>query len=321
MNVMNKNSEKKGTGTILCIGLTVLDILAMPIDRPETWKEKQRIERISLLPGGDAVNQSIYLAALGLHAMLNGTIGADNAGKTLRQILTARGVDTSLLREKREYATGTSLVLVSPEGERRIFSAPGAHSVFDGGDLVRELPENCAAVSVASIYGMPLAEENGLEELLAQARQRGIPVFADLNSGKVVPATDAVRRLLPYIDYLLPSLYDLEPFTGKSDPAEAAAWLRDLGVGEVIVKCGGKGALVFGRDCQEAVPALPVKPVDTTGAGDCMNAAFIARILAGDLVRDACAYACAAGSLSTLSPGANGYALSDARIRQALREM
>lgn len=315
---MKTTNEKKAAETVLCIGLTVLDIVAMPIENPDTWKEKQRIERISLLAGGDAANQSIYLAALGQHAVLNGSIGADEAGNTVKGILKSRGVDISLLREKKDAATGTSLVLVSPEGERRIFSVKGAHSAFDGNDLVSELPEDCAAVSLASLYGMPLAEADGLEALFAQARSRGIPVFADLNSGRVVPMTDTIRRLLPYIDYFLPSLYDLETFTGESRPEKAAAMLRELGAANVIVKCGSRGARVYTDAWEGTVPALPVKPLDTTGAGDCMNAAFISRILAGDHIRDACAYACAAGSLSTLSPGANGCELSDALIRDAL---
>lgn len=50
---------------VLCIGSAVMDIAATPIEDSVNWKEKQRISDIRILPGGDAVNQSIHLAVFG----------------------------------------------------------------------------------------------------------------------------------------------------------------------------------------------------------------------------------------------------------------
>ncbi len=52
-------------------------------------------------------------------------------------------------------------------------------------------------------------------------------------------------------------------------------------------------------------PAKKVDVVDTTGAGDCMVALFVERILAGDSIKKACEYACAGASASTLYAGAS----------------
>ena len=309
--------------TILCIGLGVLDIIARPVGAPDSWKEKQRIESISLLPGGDGANQSIHLASLGYHAMFNGCIGDDTNGRTIREALTTRGVDTSLMRIKEGIRTGTALLLVSSEGDRHIFSLQGAHSTLDKNDLPKEIPDGCAAVTLGSLFGMPLAERDGLEAFLKKVRERDIPVFADLDSGRVTPNLDGVGPLLPMIDYFLPSYYDILPMTGESTVEAAAAKLLSCGVKNLIVKCGEKGAIIFGRNiCADgiSVPAFRVRPLDTTGAGDCMSAAFIARIIEGDTLEDACRYACAAGSYSTLFPGANTVVLTDEKVREVLEK-
>ena len=309
--------------TILCIGLGVLDIIARPVGAPDSWKEKQRIESISLLPGGDGANQSIHLASLGYHAMFNGCIGDDTNGRTIREALTTRGVDTSLMRIKEGIRTGTALLLVSSEGDRHIFSLQGAHSTLDKNDLPKEIPDGCAAVTLGSLFGMPLAERDGLEAFLKKVRERDIPVFADLDSGRVTPNLDGVGPLLPMIDYFLPSYYDILPMTGESTVEAAAAKLLSCGVKNLIVKCGEKGAIIFGSNiCADgiSVPAFRVRPLDTTGAGDCMSAAFISRIIEGDTLEDACRYACAAGSYSTLFPGANTVVLTDEKVREVLEK-
>lgn len=59
--------------------------------------------------------------------------------------------------------------------------------------------------------------------------------------------------------------------------------------------------------------------VDTTGAGDCMTAVFISRILAGDRLDDACRYACAAASYSTIFTGAYTARLDDSIIRGMMK--
>ena len=311
----------KSDRTILCIGIGVLDVVARPIGAPDSWKEKQRIESVMLLPGGDAANQSIHLAALGYHVMLNCCVGADTNGQTVRAALTARGVDTSLVRTKEGVGTATALLLVSSDGERHIFSIQGAHSTLCRDDLPETLPPGCAAVSLGSLYGMPLAEQDGLAPLLRQAKEKGIPVFADLDSARVTSDLSRFKELLPLIDYLLPSWYDILPMTESETVEEAVCKLMSYGVGHIIVKRGEAGAVI----CEEGkrpitIPAIPVTPVDTTGAGDCMSATFLSRIIEGDTIPEACAYACAAGSYSTLFPGANTVQISDEKIREFLKK-
>ena len=111
---------------VLCIGLAVMDITARCISQKDQWQEKQSIEEIGIQLGGDAVNQGVYLTMLGMDCGLNICVGADSTGQMLKASLEQKGVDTSMVCVREGGRTGTSMILVDREGERRIFSASGA---------------------------------------------------------------------------------------------------------------------------------------------------------------------------------------------------
>ena len=309
------------TMKVLCIGSAVIDITARPVGQTEQWKEKQRISDIQIQTGGDAANQSSHFAALGWEPGLISCIGADTNGKMLRAALESRGVDTSLVRVKEGCATGTAMVLVDGQGERHTFSVKGAHSTLAKEDLPQGLPEECRAVSLASLFSMPELERDGLEAFLLRAREEKKLIFADLAADKLGQGLEGIRRFLPGLDYFLPSLYDVLEMTVTNTAEEAAHAFRSCGTAHVIIKCGAKGCYCDSDEFTGWIPAIPVKPVDTTGAGDCMTSVFAARILSGDPLEKACRYACAAGSYSTLFLGASTVELSEDKLETFMNSL
>ena len=305
---------------VLCVGSAVMDIIGYPIGQANLWKEKQRISSIRILPGGDAVNQSIYLASLGVDTGLAACIGADMNGEILKHILESKGVNTGLMKEMPDSATGTAMVLVDEQGERRIFSAKGAHSLISREDIPWELPKQCQAISLASIFSMPYLEKDGLLEYLQYVKKEGKLVFADLAADKLGLGLAGIEKFLPYIDYFLPSKYDILHMAQTESVEEAAEFFLKLGVKHVIIKCGEDGCYCRSAGWRGWIPAIPVQVTDTTGAGDCMVAVFISRILAEESLEAAARYACAAASYSTTCFGASTAQLSDALIRQMLEE-
>ncbi len=301
---------------VLCIGSAVMDIVGYPIDQKIEWKEKQRISDIRILPGGDAVNQSVYMAQLGAEPALVCCVGQDMNGKILRSTLKEMQVDISLMKEKVECATGTAMVLVTEDGERRTFSVKGAHSTLSKEDVpsLECLSKECQAISLASLFSMPEWEADGLLEYLKEAKEKGLLVFADLAADKLGLGLEGIRKFLPYIDYFLPSLYDVLSMTGTETAEEAAEAFHQLGVANVVIKCGENGCYYSGSDEKGWAPAISVKVVDTTGAGDCTVAAFISRILKKDSLEQACRFACAAGSFSTTFAGASTAVLEEEKL-------
>ena len=295
---------------ILCIGLAVMDISARPINQDGVWQEKQSIDEISIQLGGDAVNQCVYLNKLGMEPGLNICIGPDSTGEMLKGALAQQGVDTSQIRVREGSRTGTSLVIINAQGERRIFSATGAERLLHMEDLPYPFPDDLKAISLASLFGLDYLERDGLEDYLREARQRGILVFADTIWDKFGVGLKGISHLFPQIDYFLPSFYEAAALTGTSTPEETAAALREMGVGTAIIKCGADGVYVDGPAFKGQVPAMAVDPLDTTGAGDCFVACFMSLLLKGSSVEEACRLSCRASSWSTLSLGASTAKLS-----------
>lgn len=313
-----KSERKETIMNVLCIGTAVMDITGCPISQKNAWPEKQRISSIQIQPGGDAANQSIYLAMLGSSPALAACIGTDMNGVILKNTLKEMKVDISLIREKDDIATGTALVLVGEDGERHSFSVRGAQSTLTRTDIPWELPEECRAVSLASLFSMTELERDGMLEYLQMLKKNEKLVFADLANDKLGQGFSGIKAFLPYIDYFLPSLYDVLPMTQTETAPDAAHVFRARGVKHVIIKCGARGCYCSSESYEGWIPAIPVTPVDTTGAGDCMCAVFIQRILQGDTVEAACRYACAAASCSTLFAGASSAQLTDESIREYL---
>ena len=290
---------------VLCIGLAVMDISARPVSRETEWQEKQSIDEIGIQLGGDAVNQGVFLRKFGMDCGLNICIGADSTGAMLKGALEQNGVDTSLVCVREGIRTGTSLVLIDQNGERRIFSASGSERDLRMEDLPDPVPEGVKAISLASLFGLDNLERNGLEEYLERARARGILVFADTIYDKYGIGLGGISHLFPQIDYFLPSFYEAQTMTGKETPQECASFLRELGAKNVMIKCGADGIFADTQAFCGWVPAVKVEPLDTTGAGDCFVAAFITGIVKGYSPKDACSLACCAASRSTLFLGAS----------------
>ena len=295
---------------VLCIGLAVMDITARCVSQKDEWQEKQSIEEIGIQLGGDAVNQGVYLQMLGMDCQLAICVGADSTGQMLKSALQQKGVDTSLVCVRKDGRTGTSMILVDREGERRIFSASGVEREIRMEDLPDPVPDGVKAITLASLYGLDYLERDGLEDYLARARQRGIPIFADTVYDRYQLGLDGIRHLLPQIDYFLPSFYEARALVGTDTPEQTAAAFREAGVKNVLIKCGADGIYMDTLSFAGWVPSMKVDPLDTTGAGDCFAASFVTGIVKGYFAQKACAIACCAASYSTLYLGASTAPLS-----------
>ncbi len=298
------------------IGTVVMDITAESVGRQECWKEKQRIGGIHLAIGGDGANQAVRMADLGMSVAISGCVGKDMPGMLAKEALRKRGVDVRYITESPDRETGTSLILLREDGERNAFSNNGAHPQVYRRDCEWIRTADIRALSVASLFCLPYLEEDGLPELLEHCRSRGILTFADLGSDKKNQGLPGIRPFLPLLDYFLPSEEDALSMTHTETPEEAAEVYLRNGASCVVIKCAERGAYYRTKQESGRVPALPVTPVDTTGAGDCMAAHFICGILKGMTLREACGKACEAASLSTLERGASEVPLAEKGVRR-----
>ncbi|HMA46024.1 MAG TPA: carbohydrate kinase family protein, partial [Frankiaceae bacterium] len=116
--------------------------------------------------------------------------------------------------------------------------------------------------------------DDELATVLRRAKAIGAMTFVDVVSpyGKTWAF---LRRALPHTDVFHCNADEARAITGRRDAARAAAAIRGLGAGNVLVTLGGRGAVAAVAGSLLRVPAFKVRVVDPTGAGDAFSAGVI----------------------------------------------
>jgi sugar/nucleoside kinase (ribokinase family) len=288
---------------VVCLGILVADAIARPVgDLPERGS-LGLVDEISLHGGGCALNTASVLVRLGLSAGVAGKVGDDALGAFLLELLDERGVDRGGVLVDRAVATSATVVLVDAAGERTFLHLPGASAEVRADELDRSYLLSGRCLHFAGALVMEALDGEPGARLLAEARSRGLLTSLDT----VWDATGRWERVLPalpHVDLFAPSLPEGRAITGEGEPAAVAAWLRERGVREVVLKCGPSGCYASGDSFEGALDALPVAAVDGTGAGD----AFVAGLLYGRLegwpLERSARFANAVGALATTAVGA-----------------
>ena len=288
------------SGSVLVIGSLNMDLVMLADSLPAAG-ETLFGRDFRMVPGGKGANQAVAAARLGAEACMAGRVGEDPFAKALTESLEASGVDTTLVTTDHHAATGVAAITVLADGRNTILVAPGANMRISPDDLTRMEPWFDRAAVVLLQFEIPL---DVVDRALDLARAHGCRSVLDAG-----PAVKAPRELLAKATVLSPNEPETEALLGVSvatpDAArDAARRFRDMGVECVILKLGERGALLDVGDHQEIAPAFPVKPVDTTAAGDAFTGALgVAMAEDMDWPR-AVRFANAAGALACRRPGA-----------------
>lgn len=288
---------------VFCVGNAVADILARPVDHLAPAGTTQALEDAALSPGGNGINSAIALARLGVSVRVAAAIGQDRIGQFIRDRVRAEGIDDGDLVTFPGAKTSTSIVLVEHTGERRILLLRGASTFFSGGNLDWVKVKGSRIFHYASAFSLPAFDETSLERTLKRARELGCLTSINICWDVRGRWLKTIQPALALTDFIFPNREEGRQLTGESEPEAIAARLRGCGVRTVIVKLGAGGCYVESPQGSFTSPAFAVQTVDTTGAGDCFAAGFLAAICRGDSLILAARYANATGALATLGLG------------------
>lgn len=278
---------------VVCIGQALVDCITRG---KEPWKERvYRAQSISLSTGGDALNEASHLAKMGIPVSLVCGLGEDVAGELVWQTAVSRGINVSHVSRLQTLSTPIANLTVHPDGSRE--SCNSEATLLNGYRPDPAVTSGAAIVSLASLFRAPLDQKETVCELARAAKRSGAILCADtkIPTWRNLTMQD-IQEILPLVDYLFPNENEAALFTGKKDYMEMARVLHEMGVRTVIVKAGGDGCYACSDTEQFHMPALPVKAIDSTGAGDSFVAGFLAGLLEGKSLWDCCkrGTACAA---------------------------
>ena len=252
-------------------------------------------------PGGKGANQAAAAAKLNGDVAMLGCVGKDGFGDTLSKSLADCGCGVSRLRRV-TAPTGTASIYVDGQGRNSIVVIAGANA-YCGVEYLKECEDELKACDILMLQlEIPY---DAVWYLAKRARALGKTVI--LNPA---PAPDAIPAdVLKCVDWLTPNETELARLAGMpceepSEIEEAAAKLQSMGVVNVLVTVGSRGAYLCTADNAELIPAQHVKAVDTTAAGDCFNGAFAVGLSEGMTPAKAVAFANKAASISVTREGA-----------------
>ena len=212
---------------LMCIGLTTLDIVGRPIDAIPSDEHTTLIDGIACAPAGTAGGAAMVAARLGLPVKLVAAVGDDLMGRLVLLALQEEGVDTSLVDVVAGQPTSATLLAIDSSGRRPNFHALGAAMLVRASDAVTQAARTAKFLHYAGIGGRHLDGGAGAS-LVQTARTAGAIVTCDLISpGR--RAIEELERLLPHVDYFMPSAAEARVLTGIGDLAAAAAAFVRLG--------------------------------------------------------------------------------------------
>ena len=208
--------------------------------------------------------------------VFNGAIGGDARGDAFAAGIADAGVEPALVRK--QTPTGTSVILVTPDGERTMNTFLGACRDFGENDLDSGRLEAAQMLYLTGYLWDTENQRRAAERAaaLARARRPAIPIAFDLADPFAARRYSAqFRAWLPgRVDVLFGNRDELALLTGGSCDEDCLAHAASLAP-LVVMKAGAEGCVVAGPGLREKVPGLSVKVVDTTGAGDAFAAGFL----------------------------------------------
>jgi 2-dehydro-3-deoxygluconokinase len=226
------------------------------------------------------------------------------------QLWRDEGVDAREVLIDATAATGIYFVRHGKEGHTFTYLRAGsAASLVQPSDVPAQLMARAKFLHVSGIsQAISASATDTVFHAIRVAKAAGVKVAYDPNLRLKLWPLDRARAVIsatiPLVDYFLPSLDDVRLVSELDDPTSILDWCHRQGARNVVLKLGREGSIVSDGDRRTPIAAFPVDAVDATGAGDCFDGSFLARLAAGDEPVSAARWASAAAALTTTGYGA-----------------
>lgn len=250
-------------------------------------------QNFKLVPGGVFYPVAI-LNRLGLKVGWKGHFGNDLFSQFMLQAVEEEGIDPSLF-EIHDYPVQSLAAAFSFEHERGFVSYTEIEFSYLSQMEVEKIDTRCYLVPGLDYW-------SDLGEINQATNRKDFIVFQECQHTALTLETPSLVKALQTVDIFAPNEAEALHLTGESQIEAALARLSEI-VPLVVIKCGAQGAIAQSGNEIVSVPAINVKVVDTTGAGDSFNAGFLYAYLAGLDLETCLRYGAITGGLGTTGPG------------------
>ena len=257
---------------IICLGEALIDFIPTDLTNSRYYKS----------PGGAPANVAVGLARLGIKASFIGKVGDDSLGRFLNETIENYGVDTKQLTFTKKAKTGITFVTNDRLGERsfEFFIDPSADRYLEWSDIHQSHFTSHRIFHFGSISMItnPAKETTKLTVKLAKKNNMLISYDPNLRLrlwDSPTIAHKTITSMFNDVDILKLSEEELEFVTGETSIIKGIKKLRTYEIPLVVITLGQKGCYISIKNEFKHIPAIQIKAVDTTGAGD----GFVAGLL------------------------------------------
>jgi 2-dehydro-3-deoxygluconokinase len=261
--------------------------------------------------GGDTLNTAIAAARLGSKVSYITRIGNDAFAMALQESILKEGIQISPKRPTRG-ATGLYFAAVDSEGQREFvyYRQNSAATLLSPEDINAELIKSSKVVYSSGIT-MAISDSARKATIKAfqLARENGVMTAFDPNYREDLwqseeKLVDALNEILPLVDVFMPSFPDdTACMINFNKPEQIVDYFLFKDVKLVVVKAGAQGCyLGYKREIQH-IPAMSIRVVDTTGAGDAFNGGFLHGLCTDESLLNCAKLGITTASLKALNRG------------------
>lgn len=255
---------------IAVIGSNMVDLISY-IRRMPREGETVEAPDFAMGCGGKGANQAVVASRLGSQVLMLTRVGNDIFADNTVNNFARNGIDTTHVLST-QATSGVAPIFVDEESRNSIIIVKGANAMLTPEDVLRAEEDIAACRLIVLQLEIPLET---VYEAVALGKRHSIPVL--LNPAPAQPdlELDKVRDC----EYIVPNETELSLLTGMpvdslNDVRNAAAVLLEVGIANVIVTLGSRGALWMTRTEDRLIPGVAVEARDTTGAGDAFIGCF-----------------------------------------------
>ncbi|KIS04057.1 ribokinase [Paucilactobacillus wasatchensis] len=222
-------------------------------------------ENKSSAAGGKGANQAVAAARAGAQTSFIGKVGKDSAGQFMVESLNDDQINTDGIAVDETVGTGSASILLDEEGQNSILVYGGSNKRVSKQEVDAAAEQIKHADFVIAQFETP--QEAALEAF-KMAKENGVVTI--LNPA---PAAQIDPALLQVTDLIVPNETESASLTGieitdDASMVASAKAFEKMGVKNLIITVGSKGAFYSTATEHDFVPAFKVKAVDTTAAGD-----------------------------------------------------
>ena len=221
--------------------------------------------------GGKGINQAIAAARMGAEVSFLAAVGDDAPASECRKLAEDNGIKANLA-EKKGFITPVAFILTDKNGENRVTEYSTAELTAED---VEAFKEEIISSDILLLQ----------QEVPPEVNEKAAEIACQSNV-KVILNPAPAREIN---DFFAQNIYLVTP------NEQEAEYINPKRFKNCITTLGSRGCIINGGT---VIPALPVKPVDTTGAGDTFNGVLAVCIAEGMTFENACRYAVTASGLS-----------------------